>query len=203
MKKFTNKEFRKKYGLFDSIEECYQFISDNPKEQLGKDSIQWIAPYMSVLYEYGCKSDIIVEFGINQVNSTFAFLHSKPKHLISVDIDLHRRPTKNVPEFEGINYWLMWAKELALKSKIEFTIINGNSINVEIPECDLLFIDSLHTETHLRNEITKHISKIKKYLILHDTALFSHQLMPAVTELVDNNIFEIVEQFTDNPGLTI
>lgn len=201
--KLKDRKFRLKYGLFSSIGLMHQFIKRNPKNQRGKNSIQWIAHYMDTLLKYGSQCEHITEFGINQVNSTWAFLNARPQKLVSIDIDLNTRSTKNVKDFEGVNYWLLWAKYLSIKEQIEFQVIEADDLKIEIEETDLLFIDSKHEKKHFQSELDLHKSKIKKYLIVHDTGLFKDQLVPVIDELVKNKEFEIIEQFKDSPGLTV
>ena len=93
------------YGIFESIRETYKFLSRvSHKRQRCRNSIHWIQPFLPVLKNYAKKCDHITEFGINQVISTWAFLDAHPKKLISVDIDLHHRPTRDVPQFGKVNY---------------------------------------------------------------------------------------------------
>lgn len=56
--------FKLKYGLFSTIELNYHFIKSNKKNQRGKDSIHWIAPYMDILLKYSKECDHITEFEI-------------------------------------------------------------------------------------------------------------------------------------------
>jgi len=90
-------QLKEQFGLFPTIEEMYNFIKSNPKDQKGKNSIQWVAHYMETLYNYAKECDHVTEIGINQVNSTWAFLHANPKKgVVSIDIDLNGRPWQSV-----------------------------------------------------------------------------------------------------------
>lgn len=197
------KEFVDRYGLFGSIKENYLFIASNPRNQKGKDSIHWIAPYMSHLYRYCKGSEHITEIGINQVNSTWAFLYARPKKLVSIDIDLHRKPTQHIPEFNGVNLWLENAKKLAKDANIDFQAIEADSASIEIEQTDVLFIDSLHTGEHLRKELTLHSPKVNKKIILHDTTLFGRQLWPPIQELLNQGKFKLLKRINTGCGLTI
>lgn len=196
-------DFRSRYGMFDSIEENYAFVESNPRNQLGKNSIQWIAPYMSILRKYASECKHVTEFGINQVNSTYALLAARPLKVVSVDIDLHVKPCKSVPEFNKTNLWLIWAMELAKKEGIHFQVIQGDSSSIDVEPTDLLFIDSKHTTSHLRAELKKHKDFVNKYLIFHDTTLFGNELMPAINELLKEETFEVVEHVKTSPGLMV
>lgn len=189
--------------MLPTIEENYSFIASNPKDQKGRDSIIWIAPYMHILRKYSEECDHITEFGINQVNSTYAFLAVKPKKLVSVDIDLHKRASKSIPEFNRTNLWLVWALELAKNGGIDFVAIEGDDSKIDIEPTDLLFIDSKHTGRHLRLQLNKHKNLVSKYMIFHDTTLFGSELMPPILELLEEGNFEVVEHIKSSPGLMV
>lgn len=189
------------FGIFNTIQKNYRFIKSNPKDQLRRDSIHWIAPYMNKLLFYSRSCPTITEFGVNQVCSTWAFLMSKPKRLVSIDIDLHKRATKKVPEFNNINRWLLNAQDLAKKSKIDFQAIEANTIEIDIEPTDLLFIDSKHTEEHLSLELERHKDKVRKYIIFHDTTMFP--IWEPIQALLDTKEFDLVERIDSFCGLTI
>ena len=197
-----NKE-KEKFGLYETIEKVYDFIASNPSDQKGKNSIQWIAHYMPILYEHSKDCDSIVEIGVNQVNSTWAFLNARPKNgVISIDIDLNRSAYMTQQGLSE-NIWLSWAKHLSEKEEVAFSPVESDSLQAELPEIDLLFIDSLHTYEHLRAELFLHGPKAQKYIILHDTTLYP-ELVNAVDEFLNaHEQFVIKEQHWDEPGLTI
>ena len=197
-----NKVVKEQFGLYDSIEEVYNFIASNPVDQKGKGSIQWIAHYMSTLNEYAQKCDSVVEIGLNQVCSTWAFLLARPKNGVSsFDIDLHHGPVKHLDLSENI--WLQWAKHLSEKEGVIYSATEANSREITLQDHDLLFIDSEHTYEQVDIELKLHGKKAQKYIILHDTTLF-----PAINRAVDNflsinNNFVVDKVFNDTPGLTI
>jgi hypothetical protein len=57
--------------------------------------------------------------------------------------------------------------------QIEWQLHQADSRTVEIPECELLFIDTLHTADQLRTELTRHHGKVSKWIVLHDTETFA------------------------------
>jgi hypothetical protein len=203
IKLLEDPSFRQQHGMFSTIAENFSFIASNPKNQRSRDSINWVAPYMKTLRKYGRQCEHITEFGVNQVNSTYAFLASKPKKLVSVDIDLNRRPSQYVPAFKGVNLWLEWAKVLAEREGVIFQPIEADDASIDIETTDLLFIDSKHSENHLRKELNRHKNKVRKYIIFHDTTLFGGQLMPPIQELLSERSFEIVEHIKESPGLMV
>lgn len=194
---------KSRFGLFDSIQETFDFIKSNPRDQKGKDSINVIAHYMDILYSYAKQCNTITELGINQVNSTWAFLLAQPSKLTSIDIDLHKNPTKNLGYLKGTNIWLLNARELAKKANINFQVIEADTTKIEIDVTDLLFIDTEHTYKCLSKELLLHGNKVNKYIIFHDTILFK-ELNKAIDEFLNSNPnWVICETITTHPGLTI
>ena len=50
--------------------------------------------------------------------------------------------------------------------------LQANSATIDLPEVDLLFIDSWHCYGHLRRELAKHHSQVRKWIIMHDTNVY-------------------------------
>lgn len=48
----------------------------------------------------------------------------------------------------------------------------GNSLKVTIEPTDMLMIDTVHTGNHLYAELTRHQSKVRKWIAMHDTELY-------------------------------
>ena len=194
---------KEQYGLYNTIEEMYNFTSSNPTDQKGKNSMQWIAHYMPTLYEYTLKCNSVVEIGVNQVCSTWAFLKAKPEGgVLSIDIDLERSAYMQKIGLDK-NIWLHWAKHLSTQEQVAFNAQECSSLDVELPDHDLLFIDSDHTYNQLSQELKLHGNKAQKYIIMHDTTLFP-ELNRAINEFREVNTHFVVEKvFDNNPGLTI
>ena len=91
--------------------------------------------------------------------------------------------------------------------------IKANVLDIEISETDLLFIDTLHTYSQLAKELALHSSKVKKYIVLHDTYTFGLSgedprdkkgLLTAVIEFLINSPNWKFKMFkTNNNGLTV
>lgn len=56
-----------------------------------------------------------------------------------------------------------------------FNFLQRDSLNVQIPSCDLLHIDSLHTYKQLFSELQKHAPRCRKWIAMHDTETFAHK----------------------------
>mgnify|MGYP003341704613 CR=1 FL=1 len=116
---------------------------------------------------------------------------------------------------------LQLIKNYCSENNIQFEFIIGNTLQMQIEETDLLFIDTLHAYKQLNQELTLHGNKAKKYIILHDTSSYEYSdernsytnenmdspirgLWPAVEEfLKNNNHWKIQERRLNNNGLTI
>lgn len=97
----------------------------------------------------------IVEFGVNLGTSTLAFLAGGCDKLDSWDIV----PSHMVPQIQH-----------AAQGRWEFH--HGDSKMAEIPQCDLLFIDSLHTGKQLAAELATHHHKVRDRIVMHDTETY-------------------------------
>jgi hypothetical protein len=60
-------------------------------------------------------------------------------------------------------------EELCKTVGIKIKFQQADSRYVELPECDLLFIDTLHTYGQLKTELEIHHCKAKRYIVMHDT----------------------------------
>ena len=122
-----------------------------------------INEHLPTLMELSKDCETICEFGVRSIVSTWAFLrglqlnNSTTKNLLSVDI-------ANVKDIDSV---IAIAKE----SNINMKFICENSIKCEIPETDMLFIDTWHIYGHLKRELEIHHSKVRKYIVMHDTEL--------------------------------
>ena len=157
-----------------------------------------IHEHIPVLYNYSCKCNHIIEFGVRAVVSTWAFLHARPKTLISVDLNRHR----NVQD----------AIDLAQKEGLDFRFVEANVLEIGIDSTDLLFIDTYHTYKQLNAELNKHHGKVGKFIIVHDTEAFKHRgedgdqargLWDALTEFTARTKWHILEHLSNNNGLTV
>ena len=113
-----------------------------------------IGGHMQELLRLGRLCRVIVEFGVRAGNSTSAWLLSKPAELHCYD--------QSVPGDVNLFY-----EVAASNTKFLFTTADTSSLD-DIPDCDLLFMDTLHTEDQLKAEM-KHARRVRKYMVFHDT----------------------------------
>lgn len=183
----------------------YNYFSNTPSD---------INEHMVTLKEYSDKCDTIIEMGVRSVVSTWAFLISNPKKLISYDIVRD----KHIDEVISI----------ASEYSIDYIFIENDVLKVVIPNTDMLFIDTLHTYKQLIQELTLHNKNVNKYIILHDThtfgnvdeRIYSHAselsktnesgkcgLKTAIVDFLNNgadgNNWAIEKEFVNNNGLIV
>lgn len=155
-----------------------------------------INEHLPVLRKYAEQSEIIVELGMRKIVSTWALLAGKPKRLISVDI--------THPKDYGADLWEV--AEAAQNAGVEFDFVLKSSLEVDLPEHDFLFIDTLHVYDQLMAELERHHSKVRKFIAMHDTNLAGDpdRMRQAVNDFLDKHSeWEVAEHFDNCNGLTI
>jgi hypothetical protein len=164
-----------------------------------------INEHLVTIERYAKDCESAVELGVREMVSTWALisgLRKKCGKLLCVDIAY---PSQNANP--NLNDAIKYAKDECVN--LEFIL--ESSLNINILEIDLLFIDTLHYYDQLIQELNLHGNKVKKYIIMHDTeicGLNGHEnkrgLLEAINEFLANNPhWKIIEQFKNNNGLTI
>ncbi len=168
------------------IEEKYQILCATPSD---------IYEHLPTLKKYAQQSDFIVELGVRYIVSTWALLAGHPKRLLSVDIE-H-------PSVFGAD--IMEVYDLADAEGTSFEFVEKSSLEIELPEHDFLFIDTLHEYNQLFAELTKHHNKVRKFIGMHDTNLAGDNGMrQAINDFLDATPeWEIAEHFDNCNGLTV
>jgi hypothetical protein len=180
----------------------------NQKFSEAKQTPSDINEHIDTLYKLSKECDHITEMGVRNVVSTYAFMYRNPKKLIG--IDLHTN--ENV--LQALNLYPKWQ------------FIQADTTKIEIEKTDLLFIDTLHIYSQLKKELNLHAKNVKKFIVLHDTNTYGFTdeptswqtpeimnnyiveekkgLQPAIIEFLnDNKEWFILEEYTNNNGLTI
>ncbi len=117
-----------------------------------------INEHMHTLRRFASQSRWAVEFGVRSGNSTIALLAGLSDAnalctLHSYDIE---KPQFEPPSLDRC----AWNFTRADTAKLD-----------DIPVCDLLFIDTLHTAAQVTAEL-RHVARVRKWIIFHDTVLF-------------------------------
>lgn len=163
----------------DDIQLKYKEFCDTPSD---------INLHLPMLREYADRCDHVTEFGVRGCVSLHAFLSSKAKKVVAVDIG---------------NVWVPDIEKL--------TFICADDLTIEIEQTDFLFIDTLHTYNQLSRELALHSKKVNKYIGFHDTSMFGVNgddggigLVPAINEFLQyNKEWSICYSTNVNNGLTI
>lgn len=186
-----------------NLDEILNYLKNTPSD---------INEHLDTLTKYAYEVDHVTEFGVRAILTTYAFVKGDPKTLISYDLEY--------PEYYGGN--IKKLHEIIGQTKINFQFKKQDVLAAEIEETDLLFIDTFHAYDQLKAELKLHSSKVRKYIIMHDTVSFGHHdepltslntinkntaglgLVPAIYEFIENNPeWEIREVFENNNGLTV
>lgn len=116
--------------------------------------------HLPTLFELAKECQTIVEFGVRCGESTIAFLagleatttpSSGVRGVHSYDVS---QPSWPVPELGNGVAW-------------DFKKSDTSTLP-EIPDCDMFFMDTLHTAAQITAEL-KHGNRARKYLVFHDT----------------------------------
>lgn len=190
-----------------------------------KETPSDINQHLETLRSYASRCESICELGVRGAVSTSALLYglsqstanTSKKRLLSVDLT-------DCPKVKTL-------APIAAEYGINFKFEVCDSVKIDIPTVDLLFIDTWHVYAHLKRELAKHHSQVQKYIIMHDTEIdkihgesvrmgqniermskisgypadeISKGLYPAIQEfLVTNKEWKIDVVLTNNNGLTI
>ena len=173
-----------------------------------------IAPYCTDMWEHfptlrelASECESVVEMGVRGGCSAFALAaglemsKAKDRWMLYLDINACQNPK---------------LEELAKAAGIKIEFKQADSRAVELPECDLLFIDTLHTYGQLRIELDLHNHKAKKYMVFHDTEAPWGQknevddgspdwgLRPAIDEFLGSHPeWDLMKHYRNCHGLTV
>lgn len=192
-------------------------VNYNSKCQLYSD----IFEHLPTLYEYTKKCNSVVECGVREVVSSYAFglgLIGNPNNSYTL-VD----PYKSA----HIDIFLQLCRNEGVNAKF----IQESDIKCPLIETDLLFIDTWHIYGQLKRELAYWHSSVKKYIIMHDTTVDEWQgetlrdgsnphkqsvesgipveeitkgLWPAIEEfLAEHPEWKLEKRFVNNNGLTI
>jgi hypothetical protein len=180
-----------------------------------------INEHLPILYNYAKRCTSIVECGVLEVTSSYAFasglLGTPNNSLTMIDplLSENMEPFLDICNRENINAAFLYTSDLAC----------------EPIETDLLFIDSWHVYAQLKRELAHWHASVKKYILIHDTTVdewygesvrgnadaerqsretgfpveeIRKGLWPAIVEFLrEHPEWKLAERFTNNNGLTV
>jgi hypothetical protein len=173
-----------------------------------------INEHLPTLREYASRSSSVVECGVREVVSSYAFADGLRGKSLTM-IDIYRSP--NIDTF------------LTEYPYAKFVL--GSDLECPLIETDMLFIDTWHVYGHLKRELARWHPYVKKYIVMHDTQVdgvdgetirlgFNAQIQSIQTgipvEEINRGLRPAIEEFmaahpewklnahyTNNNGLTI
>lgn len=140
---------------------------------------------------YAQQVNSIVEFGVYTGLSTCAWLTGQPKKLRSYDITDSYLSV--LDEFH----------HAAQQIDCDFEFAIGNSLEIDIEPCDLLFIDTVHKYDHCLAELDRHGKQAGRYIILHDPSDWPGVFQATIQWLHYNRDWHIVEHCNRGSGLLV
>ena len=159
-------------------------LTQKAKDKFNHWSTNWTETmeHFPTFYHFGSKCKRIVEFGVLRGVSTWAWVASDPDYLRAVDIINHNVEHKELEEecaAMGMDYkFVIGDVGHGALRKIESTF-NRVSYKPEETGVDpyvmdegieLLYIDTYHSYTQCKAELTIHGDRVSKYILFHDTA---------------------------------
>lgn len=143
--------------------------------------------HFPTMYHFGSKCSSIVEFGVFLAFSSWAWVACKPNLLRCIDVERRAGGEWEAIEETAPRLGIDFAFELAdtghgaLKRINEERKVGISGSLLDMPpyhlpaDTELLYIDSYHSYTHLKAELTIHGAKVKKYILFHDTTSFGEE----------------------------
>ncbi len=173
-----------------AIEARYVAFRDKPGD---------LNEHMPLLRCYAERVDRVTEFGVG--HSSWAFLQARPRRLRFYDIG-------DDPRRVGMSEIVSLGNLVGTDT--DFLL--GSTLEVEIEETDLLFIDTKHTFEQLSAELSRHAGKVSRYIVMHDTELYGRRgedgsepgLLGAIADLLARGAgWRMRDQLRNSYGLTI
>lgn len=122
-----------------------------------------IGEHLAELAQLSSQCESVCELGTRSMVSTVGILYGLSKNnntKIYYGFDLDMPPGNRLKEI----------KHFADSNKIDFHFTQGDDRYLEVPQVDMIFIDTLHTYKQLSYELEKFQTKANKFIALHDTS---------------------------------
>jgi hypothetical protein len=120
-----------------------------------------INEHLPVLREYATKCNSVVECGVRDIVSSYAFamgLKETPNNYY-VLVDPYK--SGQIDDF----------LKLCKSNKVNASFIEQSDLTCPIINTDLLFIDTWHVYGQLKRELARWNGSVNKYIIMHDTSV--------------------------------
>lgn len=194
------------------MERLYTINSSTPSD---------INEHLPTLFEYAKKCDSIIECGVREICSSYAFASGLKGNPNNSYILVDPYKSKKIDGF----------LQLCADEGVNARFIEQSDLECPLVKTDLLFIDTWHIYGQLKRELAYWHSSVNKYIIMHDTTVdewlgetiragsngvreasesgFPHSeimrgLWPAIDEfLKEHPEWKLEMRYTNNNGLTI
>ena len=191
--KLYNYIYEDMFHISTDIEFIIRDMVSNQDSIYGGAGLEWVFDQLDFLRTLSFSCDHIVELGSFDINSSWAFLAAKPKKILLVDwvktkkmIDKETFPCHGQDRFVDFNRfpggWDHF-NLVATFNNIQVEFVKGDSRTVDIPNTDLLFIDTWHSYNQLEKELNKHHNKVNKYIAIQDTNPFGYVSKPDFSDV--------------------
>lgn len=140
---------------------------------------------------YASECQSVCEFGVYTGLSTTAFMMAHPRKLTSYDIYPDNFIVRDLLE------------KYAGDHDIYFEFRTDSSLETQIDETDLLFLDTVHERDHVYRELSLHAPKTRKYIMVHDVAACEPVLDAVIDYIKHDKNWRIKEHCNQGSGLMI
>lgn len=178
---FRNRLFN--YKTYDNDDNPMGF----PRGGEDRTGLSDIACHLPLLTFVASMCDTGAEFGVRDCFSTVALLSGLRLKLYSYDL----QGSTNVNHLRSMKLPIDW----------EFHEQNTIREGFKIPPVDLLFVDSLHTFGQVRDELAMHGDNVKKFILFHDTSLYS-QGVRSLDVSDQEGINRAISEYAESHGWT-
>jgi hypothetical protein len=125
-----------------------------------------INEHLRAIYELARSGTSAAELGVRGIVSTYALLLGLGQSVVAA---ADQRRSLTCVDIDNIDMSEVTQLGRAVGVDIEF--ICQDSAKVELPEVDLLWIDTWHIYEHLKRELNAHHKKVRRYIAMHDTEI--------------------------------
>ena len=143
------------------LDEKYLYVCNTPSD---------INEHLPILYEYSRKCESVLELGVRNAVSSFAFI----KGLSENNLDKRTLISCDIVKISKV-YTQTLIKDFCEEYDINYTFLLKKDLDIIIPDevsqTDITFIDTWHIYGQLKRELAKFAPITKKYIIMHDTEL--------------------------------
>lgn len=121
----------------------------------GMDRTFGFEPLIAKLSELSNGSNVVVDLGLSPQVSTVALLAGEPANMVV----LAARPNRLLEELKG----------RTARGKTNYAVFFNEVLNVNVPECDLLVIDTVRSGTRLSTDLAVQANKSRRWVAVIGT----------------------------------